>query len=109
MSELTFLPWLRSGAAGALQPASPPTNRPDFKVTLTATRTDDNKHTDLTPTVVDMQMLGPGDVVGIKPSQVIRTEPADGSTGVETEIFAAVEFAEPTLPWMFTPDLEKAD
>lgn len=109
MSELTFLPWLRSGAAGALQPASPPINRPDFKVTLTATRTADSSHTDLTPTVVDLRMLGPGDVLGLKPSQVIRTEPADGSSGVETEIFAAVEFTDPTLPWMFTPELESSD
>jgi hypothetical protein len=89
-------------------PASPPTNRPTFNVNVTVTKTlDDGTHTDLEQTV-QMSMLGPGDAVGIRPSQVIRTEPADGSTGVETELFAAVEFADPTLPWMFTPAAENA-
>jgi hypothetical protein len=46
---------------------------------------------------------GPGDVIGIASSQVVRTDPVDGATGVEPNYFALIEFDRPDLPWMFTP------
>src|SRR5690242_4173479 len=46
---------------------------------------------------------GPGDVVGLTPTQVVRTDPIDGAVGVEPNYFAQVEFDRPDLPWLFTP------
>jgi hypothetical protein len=46
---------------------------------------------------------GPGDVIGIVPSQVVRTDPVDGAVGVEPNYFAHVELDRPELPWLFTP------
>ena len=46
---------------------------------------------------------GPGDVIGISASQVVRIDPIDGSVGVEPNYFAQIEFDRPDLPWMFTP------
>jgi hypothetical protein len=46
---------------------------------------------------------GPGDVIGIAASQVVRTDPVDGAVGVEPNYFAHVEFDRPELPWLFTP------
>jgi hypothetical protein len=46
---------------------------------------------------------GPGDVIGISASQVVRTDPVDGAVGVEPNYFAQIEFDRPDLPWLFTP------
>ena len=48
-------------------------------------------------------MRGPGDVIGIDPRQVVRTEPAAGSTDFEALDLAAIEFDNPDLPWLFMP------
>src|SRR5258708_6026393 len=110
MAQLTFIPWTRSGAGGALRPSSSVTNRPNFDVSFVVRKTfDDGTRNDLAPMNVPMTMLGPGDVVGIKSTQVIRTDPTDGAAGIETTIFPTIEFAEPSLPWMFTPATENAN
>jgi hypothetical protein len=46
---------------------------------------------------------GPGDVIGLAASQVVRTDPVDGAVGVEPNYFAQVEFDRPDLPWLFAP------
>ena len=46
---------------------------------------------------------GPGDIVGLIPGQVVRTDPIDGAVGVEPNYFAQIEFDRPDLPWLFTP------
>jgi hypothetical protein len=51
----------------------------------------------------DAVVRGPGDVIGIVSSQVVRTDPIDGAVGVEPNYFALVEFDRPDLPWLFTP------
>jgi hypothetical protein len=53
--------------------------------------------------VHDAVVRGPGDVVGIVASQLVRTDPIDGAVGVEPNYFAQVEFDRPELPWLFTP------
>lgn len=55
------------------------------------------------PVTHDAVVRGPGDVVGIAASQVVRTDPVDGAVGVEPNYFAQVEFDRPDLPWLFTP------
>ena len=111
-SDLTFLPWLRGGAGAAVNAAGTVmgANRLTFQVDLTVTKTLDDPHKTASPLTasVSMELLGPGDVIGLAPGQVIRTEPADGATGVEPAVFPAVEFGDPTLPWLFTPAPENA-
>jgi hypothetical protein len=116
MSDLTFLPWARAGAGAAVNTpanAAAPAmgqNRPQVQVQLTVTQTlDGGAPAPLSPAPgVTMELLGPGDVTGLAPGQVIRTEPPDGATGVDPTVFPAVEFAEVTLPWLFTPAPENA-
>ena len=50
-----------------------------------------------------VQVHGPGDVLGIDPRQIIRTEPTAGTTDFEPNYFAHLELAEAALPWLFTP------
>jgi hypothetical protein len=54
-----------------------------------------------------LRLYGPGDVTGIDPHQVVRTEPRPGTTEFEPNYFAAIEFDRPDFPWLFTP--AKAD
>ncbi|HEV3291032.1 MAG TPA: hypothetical protein VG123_18800, partial [Streptosporangiaceae bacterium] len=110
MGALTFLPWVRAGSGAAVHAAATTmgTNRPGFTVGLTVTKTLANGTTSTLPVDVGMQLLGPGDVLGLAPGQVIRTFPPDGATGVEPTVFPAVEFGELTLPWLFAPGPENA-
>ena len=55
------------------------------------------------PQTHDAVVRGPGDVIGIVASQLVRTDPIDGAVGVEPNYFAQVEFDRPELPWLFTP------
>ena len=116
MGELTFLPWARAGAGAAVNTAANAAapvmgpNRPQVQVQLTVTQTlDGGTPAQLSPSpAISMELLGPGDVTGFAPGQVIRTEPADGAASVDPTVFPAVEFAEVTLPWLFTPAPENA-
>ena len=93
-----FLPWVRRGAAvsvdtvDTLGPEVP--GRARLPVAL---RVDD---AEIRPAVA---LHGPGDVLGLDARQVVHTDPANRSTGVEPTRFAAVEFRSATLPWLFTP------
>src|SRR5262245_6417113 len=99
-ARVLFLPWLRQGFAARLAnadtlAASPPAAA-DLTVTLSVTTPADNPST-------TVRMRGPGDVIGIDPRQVVRTEPAAESGDFEAIDLAAIEFDNPDLPWMFTP------
>jgi hypothetical protein len=52
---------------------------------------------------VSVQVYGPGDVVGIDPRVVIRTEPRQLAADFEPNYFPAVDFDPPDFPWLFTP------
>ena len=56
-----------------------------------------------TPVIHQAVIRGPGDVIGLAASQVVRTDPIDGAVGVEPNYFAQIEFDRPDLPWLFTP------
>lgn len=117
MATVTFLPWVRAGAGATINAAGTAmgANRPTVQVELTVSKTPDAGSATVIPAgspagspsvTVGMPMLGPGDVLGLAPGQVIRTEPADGATGVLTTVFAAVDVGDLTLPWLFTPAAE---
>jgi hypothetical protein len=52
---------------------------------------------------VPVVLFGPGDVSGIDPRAIIRTEPHHFATNFEPNYFPAVEFDRPDFPWLFTP------
>jgi hypothetical protein len=59
------------------------------------------------PLTKTLRLYGPGDVTGIDPHQVVRTEPKPRTTEFEPNYFAAIEFDRPDFPWLFSP--AKAD
>src|SRR4051812_46447045 len=99
-AHVLFLPWLRQGFAARLGNAdTPAASLPaaaDLTVTLGVATPAENPS-------ATVRMRGPGDVIGIDPRQVVRTEPAANSGDFEALDLAAIEFDNPDLPWMFTP------
>jgi hypothetical protein len=103
-----FRPWVRRGidtVAGTPDNASLP-DRAALDVTLSV-------GTNLLPIAATPQMTvhvyGPGDVIGIDPRHVIRTEPRDKTMNFEPNYLAGLEFDYPDFPWLFTPALPNGD
>jgi hypothetical protein len=91
-----FLPWVRRGVV-SLAKNAPAQNFVSLQVGLTV---------NAVPTSpVSVRLHGPGQVVGIDPRAIIRTEPRPDSTSFEPNYFPTVEFATPDFPWLFTPAL----
>jgi len=98
----TFLSWLRSGVAAAIE-AQPQSvgagRRAKLQVGVNVSGTGLPAQTG----TIDLDVLGPGDVSGIDARQVIRTFPVAGTLDFTATYHAHVEFDRPDLPWMFTP------
>ena len=106
----SFLPWLRQGVANQIDNADGDASiklRADIDLTISA----EGKALDggtLTDEVSrSVSLYGPGDVIGLDSSTVIKTEPLNQITNFEPNYLAAIEFYEEDLPWRYTPS--KAD
>src|SRR5262245_25156098 len=99
-ANLSFLPWVRQGAAGAiarvdtLGPTQPAVA--DLSIALAV------NGDPLVPPVA-VRLRGPADPVGIDANQVVRTDPRPGTSDFEPNCFPAIEFDRPDFPWLFTP------
>jgi hypothetical protein len=98
-AHLSFLPWVRQGAAagiaavdtlGAGQPA----------VAQLAVSVAVNQGA---LPAMPLRLRGPADVVGIDPRQIIRVDPAPDTRDAEPNYFPCIEFDRPDFPWLFTP------
>jgi hypothetical protein len=50
-----------------------------------------------------VQLYGPGDIIGIDPRIIVRTEPRHWITNFETNYLPFIEFYEEDFPWRYTP------
>jgi len=98
-STYVFLPWVRQGAAAGIK--TPDSLGADqagvvsVPVTLRVNDTDEVTR--------QVRLYGPGDVTGIDPQQVVRTNPSHLARDFEPNYFPAVDFDRPDFPWLFTP------
>src|SRR5487761_1953547 len=105
-----FLPWARQGVASKI--SEPDTLgsgdgtaivRADLKAEL------DIKYNNLdgsiqTNTITkQIQVIGPGDVLGINSKAIVRTEPARGVTNYEDNGLPYIEFYEEDFLWRYSP------
>ncbi|HKS10897.1 MAG TPA: hypothetical protein VJS13_15210 [Pyrinomonadaceae bacterium] len=102
-ANYVFLPWVRQGAAADIQTTDMTPNQDPF-VSVTVKLGINSAAPDVQRQI---RLYGPGDVIGIDPQQVVRTEPRSLSTDFEPNYFPAIEFDRPDFPWLFTP--AKAD
>jgi hypothetical protein len=98
----TFIRWLRSGMSASLDDQPQPSS--------TAERAKLSVGVDVGGTglqskigTTNLEVLGPGDVAGIDPRQVVRMHPLPGTLDFEPTYRAHVEFDRPDLPWLLTP------
>jgi len=97
-STYRFLPWARRGLADRItetDTGAPLPARAKVSVGLTVTGASETKY--------DLSVYGPGDVLGIDTTLIVRTEPRANATDVESNYFPAIEFDAPDFPWLFTP------
>ncbi len=93
-----FLPWARRGLAASLPvrvDAGPLPQRGVVAVQVVVAGAGS-----ATPSAT---LHGPGDVVGLDTTTIVRTFPRPGTSNAEPNLFAVIDFDPPDLPWAFTP------
>ncbi len=96
-ANYVFLPWVRQGAASGIQTADMSAGQAGAVSVIVKLLVNDE---DVQRPV---RLYGPGDVTGIDPRQVVRTEPRHLAADFEPNYFPAVDFDRPDFPWLFTP------
>lgn len=99
---LTFLSWVRTGLISTTGGTGNATGSPlDASRSLAGSLPVTLGFDDGQTATFEANLIGPGDVIGLDPHQVIRCDPAPGAS-TEPNYFAIVEFDRPDLPWMLT-------
>jgi hypothetical protein len=101
VANYTFSSWLRKGIANRI------TETDNLGAGPTAIKERSNVPIDVllnTETVhKEFALLGPGDVIGINPQVVVRTEPINWITNFEPNYLAFIEFYDEDFLWRYTP------
>lgn len=122
LARYGFLPWLRQGISANINEAdtlgSPlgKTGRPtvDISLSLRGMKAGANTTTPITgvaespadsdkPVYKKVGLISPGDITGIKPTAVVKTEPLAGVSTFEPNYLPYIEFYEEDFPWRYTP------
>jgi hypothetical protein len=99
LARYSFLPWLRRGISAQVQTPAAASSRALVPVTVSVAN--DTREEALPPRQV--QLIGPGDVIGFTAQMVIRTEPRNLVTDFEPNYLACVEFYDEDFAWRYTP------
>ena len=97
----TFLPWIRHGIANRIGAVSG--QRATVPVSLDVKGAIIGGGTSTETVGRDVELYGPGDVIGIDQAQISRLEPPHWVTNFEPNYLAAVEFYDEDFPWRYTP------
>jgi hypothetical protein len=104
-ASLSFLPWMRQGAAAAIATVDTFVARQNAVADLAVTLNVNN--TPMPP--VPVRLRGPADAVGIDVHQIVRTDPRPATSDFESNCFPSIEFDRADFPWLFTPARANAD
>ncbi len=104
MTTRLFCSWVRRGVASGITEPDPLTGPYPGPATFQPSVTLARDGVAQAPTAgPNLPLIGPGAIKGVHRAAVVRTDPANGATGVEDNYLALVELARPDLPWLFTP------
>lgn len=107
LATYSFLPWLRQGIANTIATDDGDVNvktRASVKVSLELVGEAVGPGPDLTaPVAQDIALYGPGDIIGIDPRAIVRTDPQPWITNYESNYLAAIEFYDEDFPWRYSP------
>src|SRR5947208_3148204 len=100
----TFLPWLRRGIATRIAGDPGTAARASIDVRLRIDGTPRAGGAPLTQEVAHtVQLYGPGDVIGVDPRAIVRTEPRDWVTNFDPNYLAFIEFYDEDYCWRYSP------
>jgi hypothetical protein len=99
----SFLPWLRTGLATRIAGGATSATRATIPVQLRLTAEASGGGLLTKDVVKDVQLYGPGDVVGVDPRAISRTEPRPWVTNAEPGFLAHIEFYDEDFPWRYSP------
>ncbi len=107
VAAYSFLPWLRQGIANTITAQDLDTSVPTRVTTHVQLQLSGDPVAggpELTASIgQDVALYGPGDVIGIDPRAVIRTDPGGWITNFEGNYLAAIDFCDADFPWRYTP------
>ena len=107
IATYSFLPWLRQGIANTITSADGDPavkTRASINVAVLLSGKPVGGGPALTQTISqDVALYGPGDIVGIDPRAVVRTEPWPWITNFESNYLPAIDFYDEDFPWRYTP------
>jgi hypothetical protein len=100
----SFLSWLRTGLATRITEApGAEARRVSILVRLRISGEGLNGNPIGTDVEQPVQLYGPGDVIGVDPRAISRTEPRAWITNVEPNYLAHIEFYDEDFPWRYSP------
>lgn len=97
IATYSFLPYLRQGIANNLQSSGGA--RATFKVKLDVYG--DSKFESVPEK--NVEIYGPGDVIGIDSRTIVKTDPHNRITNFEANYLAYIDFYDEDFPWRYTP------
>jgi hypothetical protein len=105
LARYHFLAWTRRGVATAINQPDQGSlaDRASLSVQLAVSAQQGTNTTITNPPAQNVELFGPGDVIGIDPRHIIRTEPRNLTSNYEPNYLCGIEFDSPDLPWLFTP------
>lgn len=107
IANYAFLPWLRVGVANTIASGDGDASvktRAAIDVGLKLSGDPIGGGAELTQSIAQkIALYGPGDIVGIDPRQIVRTEPRAANTNFEANYLPAVDFYDEDFPWRYTP------
>ncbi len=104
-SFYTFLPWLRTGVGAQLAQSATGAGR--ASVALQLEILGDGAVQDTVQR--NVELYGPGDVLGVNNNTIIRTVPRAGTHDFEANFLAAIDFYDEDFPWRYSPAAPNGD
>jgi predicted nucleic acid-binding Zn-ribbon protein len=128
LARYGFLPWLRQGISAKINeedtlggPAGK-AGRPTVDISLSVsgiklgasaatpiTEADEDPAVPNKAVFKKVELIGPGDITGIKQSAIVKTEPLAGVSTFEPNYLPYIEFYEEDFPWRYTPAAAKGE
>jgi hypothetical protein len=110
VASYAFLSWARQGLGIHTQNAPAGEIRGTIPVGVTVRGTKIDNSGDAQETFSkNVALYGPGDVIGIDPRAIVRSEPRHWITNFEPNYLAFVEFYDEDFPWRYTPAAPSPD
>lgn len=104
IARYSFLPWLRQGLANSIKEAETSGHKVRASIDVdVVVGTDTSIPAGDRTLTSNINLIGPGDIIGVHGKAIVRTQPLDWITDFETNYFPFVEFYEENFPWKYTP------